>query len=267
MARKPKVPTPPQSDNEDDEEAKSPHMSPRGSTPPQSHTPTQEAKIPSAPPSPKQSPPKTEDVQIPTPNPSPKQTTLEQTPPKQPPPTPTPKVPVSVVPTSIIETSLPPPPFSYVSISTTPFSTPIITPVTTTTIPEQIATVNISHTGAPTLDTLLADTKAYGGVVLNAFVETNIEQYTKAMDKSTDAVKESTLVCKKSSADVTESLKEEQTKFEEVRSSMKADNASLISSVSSKLDSLHADVAKEGALKEEIAQQASTIAVQKVQLD
>ena len=47
----------------------------------------------------------------------------------------------------------------------------------------------------------------------------------------------------------------------------KADNASLISSVSSKLDSLHADVAKEGALKEEIAQQASTIAVQKVQLD
>lgn len=47
------------------------------------------------------------------------------------------------------------------------------------------------------LDKLLADTKAYGGVVLKAFVETAIEQYTKAMDKSTEAINESTSLCKK----------------------------------------------------------------------
>ncbi|XP_023731205.1 pollen-specific leucine-rich repeat extensin-like protein 1 [Lactuca sativa] len=199
MARKPKGPTPPQSDNEDEED-ESQHVSPRDNTPPHSPTPTQEVKIP-------------------TPSPSPK-----QTPPKQTPPTLTPKVPVSVVPTTTTETSLPPPPVSSISISTTPLSTPIITPVTSTTIPEQTTRVNVSHTGAPTsdedtkapinrqhldsihenLDTLLADTKAYGGVVLKAFVETSIAQYTKAMDNSTDAIKESTSVCKKSSADVTE---------------------------------------------------------------
>ncbi|XP_023770516.1 flocculation protein FLO11-like [Lactuca sativa] len=149
------------------------------------------------------------------------------------------------------------------------------------------------------LDKLLADTQAYGGVVLKAFVETAIEQYKKkTIDKSTDAIKESTSVCQKASADVTEvirtthifldslkghadtnsatlresvaslsrSLKEEHKKFEEVRSSIQVDNASLISLVSSKLDSLHADISNEGALKEEIARQASTIAVQHVQL-
>ncbi|XP_052623822.1 leucine-rich repeat extensin-like protein 5 [Lactuca sativa] len=353
MARKPRDSSPSQSDNEDDEEAASPHVSPRGNNPPRSPSPTQEVNIPTPPPSLKQSPPKPEDVKIPTPPPSPKQTTPKLTPPKQPTPIPTPKVPVVVVPTSTTETSLPPPPVSSISISTTPLSTPIITPVKPTTIPEQTARVNVSNTRAPTvsntpvitippsptnqlvlvilleatmlsmtphtlvpiyteapinrqhldnihekLDKLLADTNAYGGVILKAFVETSIEQYTQAMYKSTDAIKESTSVCKKASANVTEvicttqifldslkghadtnvaniresvaslsqSLKEEQTKFEEVRSSMKADNTSLIRSVSSKLDSLHADIAKEGALKEEIARQASTITVHHVQL-
>lgn len=129
-------------------------------------------------------------------------------------------------------------------------------------------------------------------------METAIDQYTQAMDKSTDAIKESTSICKKASADVakvirttqifldslkghadtnadkiresveslSQSLKEEQQKFDDVRSSLKADNASLIGSVSSRLDSLHADISKESALKEEIARQASTIAVQQVQL-
>ncbi|KAL7592155.1 hypothetical protein Lser_V15G35167 [Lactuca serriola] len=344
MARKPKGPSPSQSNKKDDEEATSPHVSPRGNTPPRSPSPTQEVNIPTPPPSPKQSPPKAEDVKIPTPPPSPKQPT----------PTLTPKVPVSVVPTTTTETSIPPPQVSFVFVSTTPFSTPIITPVTTTTIPKQTARVNVSNTGASTvsdtpvitippsptqstgsgatlggdndecdstyfspyrlqsdedteapinrqhldrihekLDKLLADTEAYGGVVLKAFVETAIEQYTKAMDKSTDAIKESNSVFQKASADVTEvirtieifldsvkghadtnaatlcesvaslsqSLKEEQEKFEDVRSSMQADKASLISSVSSKLDSLHADISNEGALKEEIARKASIIAV------
>ncbi|XP_023771631.1 extensin-like [Lactuca sativa] len=151
MAQKPKDPSPSQSENQDDEEATSPHVSPRGNTPHRSPSPTQEVNIPTPPPSPKQSPPKPEDVKIPTPPPSPKQTTPKITPPKQPTPTATPKVPVSVVPTSTTETSLPPPPVSSVSISTTPLSTPIITPVTTTTIPEQTARVKVSNTGAPTV--------------------------------------------------------------------------------------------------------------------
>lgn len=65
---------------------------------------------------------------------------------------------------------------------------------------------------------------------------------------------------------LSQSLKEEQKKFDEVCSSIKANSASLIGSVSSRLNSLHADIAKEGALKEEIARQTSTIRVQQVQL-
>lgn len=57
------------------------------------------------------------------------------------------------------------------------------------------------------MDKLLADTKAYGGVVLKAFMEIAIEQYTQAMDKSTDAIKESTSVFKKAYADVTEVIR------------------------------------------------------------
>ena len=63
---------------------------------------------------------------------------------------------------------------------------------------------------------------------------------------------------------LSKSLQEEQTKFEVVRSSIQAENTSLIDSVSSRLDSLHADIAKESALKEDIARQASTIEVHKV---
>ncbi|KAL7588513.1 hypothetical protein Lser_V15G41268 [Lactuca serriola] len=210
MTRKSNSLTPPHSDNDDGEEEESRKESPRVNTPPRSPTPIADDKIPTPPPSPKQTPP-----------------------------TPTPKVPVSVVPTSTIETSLPPPPVSSVSIRITPFSNPIITPVTTTTLPEQTARVNVSDTGTLTgteapvisktlspihstefgntlggdndeydstyfspyrlqsdedtdapvnqqhlhsihekLDQLLADTKTYGGVVLKAFLETAIEQYT-----------------------------------------------------------------------------------------
>ncbi|XP_023755823.1 uncharacterized protein LOC111904279 [Lactuca sativa] len=145
MARKPKGPTPPPSDNDDNEEAESQQVFRKGNTPPRSPTPTEEVKIPTPPPSPKRSPPQTEEVKIPTPPPSPKQTPSKQTP-----PTPTPKVPVLVVPTTTTETSLPLPPVSFGSISITPLSTPIITPVTTTTIPEQTARVNVFDTGAPT---------------------------------------------------------------------------------------------------------------------
>ncbi|XP_023752631.1 uncharacterized protein LOC111900995 [Lactuca sativa] len=263
MAQKPRDSSPSQSDNEDDEESASPHVSPRGNTPPRSPSPTQEVNIQTPPPSPKQSPPKPEDVKIPTPPPSPKQTTPKLTPLKQPTPTPTPKVPVLVVPISTTETSLPPPPVSFVSISTTSLSTPIITPVTTTIIPEQIARVNVSNTGAPIVsDTPVitippSPTKSIGSgatlvVCKKAYADvTEVIRTTQIFLDSLKGHADTNVTnIRESVASLSQYLKEEQMKFEEVRSSMKADNASLISSFSSKLDTLHADIAKEGTLKE-----------------
>ncbi|KAL7619013.1 hypothetical protein Lser_V15G04290 [Lactuca serriola] len=325
MARKSKSPTPPDSGNDDDEVMESRQESPRGNTPPKSPTPTESPshKLPTPPPSPKSkvtvsvvltstsiSTPPVTSISIPT---TTFTTTISQAPP----------VSCTLV--------------SSTPISTIPLP-PIITQTTTTTLPEQTVEVNVSNMGETTdiqppvitkplsptnstgsgatldndapvnrqhlqsihekLDQLLEDNKAYGGVVLKAFVETAIEQYTKAMDESTDAIKESDSTCRKASADVAEviqttqifldslkgyadtnaarvresveflsqSLQEEQKKFANVRSSIQAENTSLISSVSSRLDSLHVDIAKESALREEIAHQASTIEVQKVHL-
>ncbi|XP_023747966.1 flocculation protein FLO11-like [Lactuca sativa] len=126
------------------------------------------------------------------------------------------------------------------------------------------------------LDKLLDDSKSYSGVVIKAFLDT-AQQYTGSIDKSTKAVNESTSSCQKASADVADivhtpqifleslkghadtstarvqdsvdffskSLQEEHTKFEDVRSSIQAENTSLLSSVSSGIESLHADLAKE----------------------
>ncbi|XP_052622726.1 pollen-specific leucine-rich repeat extensin-like protein 1 [Lactuca sativa] len=303
MARKPKGPTPPPSDDEDDQEADSPHESPRGKTPPRSPSPIPEDKIPTPPPSPKQFPPKPETVKIPTPTPPPPPSP-KPTPPKQPTPTPTPEIPVLVVLTvgvNVSHTGAP-------TVSETP-ATPI--PPSPTKSTDSGATLGVDNdeydsthfspyrlqldedTEGPInrqhldsihekLDKLLADTKAYGGVVLKAFVEAAIEQYTKAMEKSTEAVNEYTSLGKKATTDIAEvvrttqifldslkghadtnaaqvrasvdslsqALKEEHLKFEDVCSSLKANNASLISLVSSKLDSMHAEIAKESALKE-----------------
>ncbi|KAL7587827.1 hypothetical protein Lser_V15G41173 [Lactuca serriola] len=301
MARKPKGPTPPPSDDEDDQEVDSPYESPRGKTPPRSPSPIPEDKIPTPPPSPKQFPPKPETVKIPTPPPSP---SPKPTPPKQPTPTPTLEIPVLVVLTVGVNVSHSGAP----TVSETP-ATPI--PPSPTKSTDSGATLGVDNdeydsthfspyrlqldedTEGPInrqhldsihekLDKLLADTKAYGGVVLKAFVEAAIEQYTKAMEKSTEAVNEYTSLCKKATTDIAEvvrttqifldslkghadtnaaqvrasvdslsqALKEEHLKFEDVCSSLKANNASLISLVSSKLDSMHAEIAKESALKE-----------------
>lgn len=145
---------------------------------------------------------------------------------------------------------------------------------------------------------MLEDIKAYSGVVFKAFLETSLEQYTTSIEKSTQAVDASTSSCKKASTDVTKivqrtqifheslkrhantnaakihdsvdsfskSLQEEQFKFEAVRSSIQAENSSLISSITSKLDSLHDNLETESALKEELARRSSTMEVQKVQL-
>ena len=65
---------------------------------------------------------------------------------------------------------------------------------------------------------------------------------------------------------LSKSVQAEHTKFEAARSSIQAENTPLISSVTSRLDSVHADLAKESDLKEELTRQASTIEIQKVQL-
>ena len=135
------------------------------------------------------------------------------------------------------------------------------------------------------LDTLITDSRAYSGVVLKAFIDTTLEQYTDSIDRSTKAIDASTSSCKKVIDDVTaivgttqifleslkghadtnaakiqdsvdsfsKSLQEEQSKFEAVRSSIQVENSSLISSVTSKFASLHANLATEKALKEELA--------------
>ncbi|XP_023746786.1 uncharacterized protein LOC111894938 [Lactuca sativa] len=118
------------------------------------------------------------------------------------------------------------------------------------------------------LDRLLADSKAYGGVVLKAFLETTIEQYTQAIDNSTKAVNESTSTSHyQSSVDsFSKSLHDETTKFEAVCSELKTETTSFLHSVDSRFDALAANLATEGALKEDLAKKQATIDVQKVQL-
>lgn len=60
---------------------------------------------------------------------------------------------------------------------------------------------------------------------------------------------------------LSKSLQEEQAKFEHVCSSIQVENTSLLSSVTSRLETLHDDLAKESALLEEHARQISTIEV------
>ncbi|XP_023737424.1 uncharacterized protein LOC111885390 [Lactuca sativa] len=331
MARRSKIPTPPSSENDkENEEEEGHHESPRGNTPPRSPTLTEPIhdKIPTPPLSPKQTIP----VSVPI----------------DPPPT-----------ASQPTTSLPPPPpVTSTPISTTQLPPPIISKTTTSIIPEPTMEVNVSDTRATTvtetpiinkplspthstdsgatlggendeydltyfspyrlptdedddapvtsqhlqsinekLDRLLEDNKAYSGVVLKAFLDTALEQYTECIEISTKVVDASTSSCKKASTAVTEivqttqifleslkghadtnaakiqdfvdsfskSLQEEQSKFEAVHSSIQAENSSLISSVTSKLDSIHANLATESVLKEELARRSSMLEVQKVQ--
>ncbi|XP_023754897.1 uncharacterized protein LOC111903350 [Lactuca sativa] len=332
MAKRSKQQIPPSPDHsENDGEDEVPPESPRGNTPPQSPPQTESPphKIPTPPPSPKQTPPKpTPKVPVSVIPTSTTETSLPH------PLVSTVSISLTTLSAPITHTTTTtlPEQTARVNVSDTGAPTetepPVITkPISPTHSTESGATlggdndeydstyfspyrlqsdedtdtpINRQHLQSihEKLDKLLADNKAYGGVVLKAFVETTIDQYTQAMDKSTDAIKESTSTCKKASANVAEvirttqifidslkghadtnaakiresvgsfsqSLKEEQQIFDDVRSSIKADNASLIGSVSSRLDSLHVDIAKESALKEEIARQASTIAVQQVQL-
>ncbi|XP_023744183.1 uncharacterized protein PB18E9.04c-like [Lactuca sativa] len=240
MAKRSKSPTPPSSEkDEENDEEKITHESPRGNTPPRSPSPTHSLHdnllIP--PPSPKQ----TVSLSVaPVPSPTTSQTT-----------------------TSTTSLPPPPPPVTSVPISTTPLPPPIISQSTTTTIPDPIVEVNVSDTGAtigteppvttkplspthstdsgatlggandefdstyyspyrlPTdedddapithqhlqtinekLDKLLDDNKSYSGVVLKEFLDIALEQYIESIEKSTQAVNDSSSACKKPTADV-----------------------------------------------------------------
>ena len=62
------------------------------------------------------------------------------------------------------------------------------------------------------LDNLLASPSTYSDVVLKAFLDTALQQYTSFIDKSIDAVKASTSSCKKATSEVI-ALVQESKKF------------------------------------------------------
>ena len=94
------------------------------------------------------------------------------------------------------------------------------------------------------LDRLLEDSKAYGGVVLKAFLEIAIEQYTQAIDKSTKAVDESTSTCKKATTEVTEVVHTTHIFLDSLKAHADTNAAKLQSSVDSFSKSLHDESTK-----------------------
>ncbi|KAL7600247.1 hypothetical protein Lser_V15G21793 [Lactuca serriola] len=267
MAKKSKSPSPSSSKNdEEDEEEEIHHVSPRGNTPPRSPTPTEppHEKLPIPPPSLKQ------------------------------------RIPISVAPvppptTSQTTTSIPPPPpVTTIPISITPIPSLIISQSTSTTIPQPKVGVNISDTGAtteteppvtskpispsPSTDsdpTLGGATDEFDSIYYSPYtLPTNDDDEAPSIDEKLDNL----LYANKSYNDtsaakvnafvdsLSKCIQAEQTKFEVVHSSIQAENTSLISSVNFQFESLNVALAKESSLKEDLARQASTIEVQKVQL-
>ncbi|XP_023771954.1 pectinesterase inhibitor 10-like [Lactuca sativa] len=116
------------------------------------------------------------------------------------------------------------------------------------------------------LDNLIASTKKYNDVVLKAFMDTTLNQYTDSIDKCIATIDDSTSLCRRASADVKdliqdskvfldslkghansnaakltesidslfESLQVEQTKFEIVSSDLSADNKTFLSFIDSR---------------------------------
>ncbi|KAL7604293.1 hypothetical protein Lser_V15G18964 [Lactuca serriola] len=281
MANGPKENSPPGPDpvDDQDEEEENPHVSPREPTPPRSPTPPESPKqvlIPTPPPSPKT-------TKVPTPPPSPKQKAQLSAPTNIPPIL----IETTSLPTSSLITSVP--------VSTIPLSTPLITESITTTIPNITVEVNVPYripiendADAPVtsqhiqdihdkLDRLLADRKAYGSVVLKAFLETAIKQYTDAIDRSTEAVVYTTQIfldSLKSHVDTniakyqssvdsfSKTLQDETSKFEALRNELKTESTSFLQSV----DSRFVTLAAESTLKEDLIKHQATIDIQKVQL-
>ncbi|KAL7589608.1 hypothetical protein Lser_V15G41254 [Lactuca serriola] len=127
------------------------------------------------------------------------------------------------------------------------------------------------------LHRLLVDSKAYGSVVLKAFWETPIKQYTDAATKEVSEVVHTTQIfldSLKSHADTnqakyessvdsfSQTLRDETTKFEALRNELKTESTSFLQSV----DSLFVTLAAESTLKEDLIKHQATIDIHKIQL-
>lgn len=149
------------------------------------------------------------------------------------------------------------------------------------------------------LDALLDNQKKYNDVLLKAFLDTALQQYHESIDKSTAAIDDSTSLCKRATSEVKEliqdskvfleslyghaetnaakvntsidalsqSLHSEQAKFQSLRTDIVADKKNFLSSVDSRLETLIVNFSMERQLRADLAQKASTLAVQKVDLE
>nr|KAJ0227894.1 hypothetical protein LSAT_V11C100037890 [Lactuca sativa] len=174
------------------------------------------------------------------------------------------------------------------SIYYSPYRIPTDTDADTPVTSQQLQEIHAK------LDSLLADSKAYGGAVLKAFIESAIQTYTEALDRSTDAVDNSVASCSKATKEVSEvvhttqifldslkahadsnaskfqasvdsfsaTLQGETSKFEALRAALKTESTSFLNS----LDSRFASLAAESTLKEELVKHQATIDLQKIQL-
>ncbi|XP_052627738.1 uncharacterized protein LOC128134252 [Lactuca sativa] len=120
------------------------------------------------------------------------------------------------------------------------------------------------------LDRLLADSKAYGSVVLKAFLETAIKQYTDAIDKSTKAVDKSATSCSKATKEVTEVVHTTQIFLDSLKAHTDTNAAKYQASVDSFSKTLQDETTKfealQSTLKEDLIKHQATIDLQKVQL-
>ncbi|KAL7600954.1 hypothetical protein Lser_V15G23568 [Lactuca serriola] len=313
MANRPKGDSSPGPDNveEREEETEVAHVSTRVPTPPKSPTPPPSPKnthVPTPPASPKLTklPTPPPSPTIPTPPLSPKQKAPLSVPTDIPPITTEP----TSLPTSTIISSIPisttpiPTPLITESITTTIFQNPVDINVSDTGATTMIDTpvINIppsptpsSTSGAtlggddedydslyyspyriPTDNDVDAPVTTYGSVVLKAFIETAIKQYTNAIDQSTEAIDKSVASCSQATKEVSEvvhttqifldslkTLQNEMTKFEALRADLKTESTSFLQS----LDSRFASLAAESTLKKDLIKHQATIDLQKVQLD
>ncbi|XP_023745508.1 pollen-specific leucine-rich repeat extensin-like protein 1 [Lactuca sativa] len=227
MAKRPKVPTSSSSNEEgqsaDEEEEVQHEGSPRGNTPPRSSTPEVQIHVPTPPPSPKQTTIPIFVAPIPPPVTSQPTTTVPLPPPIFSSATTTtttgPSVSVNVSDTG-----------AHTVSSDTPVTIKPLSPSPSTDFEPILGGENFDFDStyyspyripsedndddAPVtklhlkdihdkLDKLLGSLATYSDVVLNAFLDTTLQQYTASIDNSTKVVDASTSTCKKAATKVT----------------------------------------------------------------
>ncbi|XP_023730368.1 uncharacterized protein At4g04980-like [Lactuca sativa] len=273
MARKTKAASPSDSDyspsdHDQDKSAEGEEVhlegSPSGDTPP--HSPSLEVLV---------------NDSVPTPSSSPSHTTT----------------PISIAPL--------PPPASSQPTSTAPLPPPIFTQTTLTTTtstpepPRHLKDLNEK------LDKLLASssssssTSTYSDAAIKALIETSIKQHDESIQKATEAVDASARSCQKATKEVaslisdakifleylqgavetntnkvnnaieslSKCLQAEKENFDSVRSSLQANQTTLLSSINNLLDKLQADLAMENKIMDELARKTTLLEVESIQLN